>query len=63
MKVYPLGNDSCVDPKRLIVKVVTKKDAVLRWICWIGVISHHMHSLLNAIESIVLYPFICKVGY
>ena len=29
----------------------------------IGYISHHLGSLLGAIELIVLCAFICKVGY
>ena len=31
-------------------------------IIWIGVVSHHLRSLLGAIELTVLGAFMCKVG-
>ena len=37
-----------------------------RWdvvIGWIGVVSHHLGSLLGAIELTFLCAFVCKVGY
>ena len=45
-------NDSCVDPKRLIVKVAASKGCSDRWVAVIdriGVVSHHLRSLLGAI--------------
>ena len=37
-----------------------------RWdvvIGWIGVVSHHSQSLLDAIGLSILCTFICRVGY
>ena len=45
-------NDSHVDPKWLIVKWWPKKDATIGRI---GLVSHHLGSLLGAIELNVLY--------
>ena len=59
-------NDSCVDSKRLIVKVAASKGCRDRWdavIGWIGVVSHHLWSLLGAIERTILCAFVCRVGY
>ena len=37
-----------------------KSDALINHI---GVISHHLESLLSATELSILCPFICRVGY
>ena len=51
-------------PKWLIGKVVARKGCIARWdamIGQIGVVSHHMRSLLGAIELTVLHVFVCRV--
>ena len=48
------------------MKVMAQKGCSDRWdalIGWIGVVSHHLQSLLGVIELIVWCVFICRVGY
>ena len=55
-----------MDPKWLIVKVVARKgrsDMPYTTVGWTGLVSHHLGSLLGAIEFTVLCAFICTVGY
>ena len=59
------GYDSCVDSKWLIVKVVVQKGCSDRWeamIGHIGVVSHHLWSLLGVIELTILCAFVCNMG-
>ena len=49
-----------MDPRWLIVKVMAEKDVVIGQL---GVLSHHLQSLLGAIELIILCAFVCRVGY
>ena len=53
-----------VDPKWLIGKMVAQKGRIARrdaMIGWIGVVSHHLRSLLGAIKLTVLRDFVCGV--
>ena len=46
-----------MDPKWLVVKVMAHKGCNGRWVVvkdHIGVVSHHLSSLLGAIELIIL---------
>jgi len=55
-----------VDPKWLIKKVATQKGHNYKsnaMIGWIGVVSHHLQSLLDVIELTILCASVCKVGY
>ena len=55
-----------MDPKWLVVKVLVRKGCTNRWdvvIERIGVVSHHLRSLLGAIGLIVLCAFVCRVEY
>ena len=57
---------SCADPKWLNGKMVVRKGRTARWdamIDRIGVVSHHLQSLLDAIKLIVLRVFVCGVKY
>jgi hypothetical protein len=38
----------------------SEKDVMIGWI---GLVSHHLGSLLDIIELIIFYTFICKVAY
>ena len=55
-----------MDPKWLIENVVAQKGHIARWdamIGWIGFVSHHLRSLLDAIKLTVLCVFVCGVEY
>ena len=57
---------SCVDLKWLIGKVMARKGHTTKWdamIGRIGVVSHHLPSLLGAIKLTVLRVFVCWVEY
>ena len=57
---------SHADPKWLFGKVVARKGRTTRcdaMIGWIGVVSHHLRSLLGAIKLTVLHVFVCRVEY
>ena len=55
-----------MNPKCLIVKVLAQRafsdrsDVLIGQIC---LVSHHLESLLGAIELTILCAFICIVGY
>ena len=45
---------------------MARKGCAARWdamIGWIGVVSHHLRSLLGAIKLTVLRVFVCGVEY
>ncbi len=57
---------SCADPKQLFGKVVSQEGRIARWdamIGRIGVVSHHLQSLLGAIKLTDLRVLVCKVEY
>ena len=59
-------SDSCADPKWLIRKVVARKGRTARWdamIGRIGIVSHHLRSLLGAIKLTVSRVIVCGVEY
>ena len=55
-----------MDPIWLVVIVVTQRVCNDRWEVpndQIGVVSHHLRSLLGGLELTVLYAFLYRVGY
>ena len=45
---------------------MAQKGRIAKWgamIGWIGVVSHHLQSLLDAIKLTVLCVFVCEVEY
>ena len=55
-----------MDPRWLYTKVVAQKGRSVKldaMMGWIGQVSHHLGSLVGAIELTVLHAFVYQIGY